>query len=333
MPLGTVENQVRRYLERAKLPRGTTTHELTGDASVRRYVRVFDPAGDTRMLLVHPSAIDVDTLPFLNVADLLRRVPVPVPAVLGSEPDLGILVLEDLGDITLQQYLTDATPQDRRLRYTEAVTLIDRMQRRGRELRSSKYCPYGLAFDVEKLTWELNFCLKHFLVLSRSAAFTTDQTSALAREFDALAVELSAESQVLCHRDYHSRNLMWHDKQLYVIDFQDARLGPDTYDLVSLLRDSYVENTPEFSAEIVDVFLGLNPELDGAEFRRRLDVMSVQRHLKALGTFGYQTVVAGRTRYQDDIPLTLGYLRDVFTRHSRFDRLRRLLVPAVPELG
>ena len=99
---------------------------------------------------------------------------------------------------------------------------------------------------------------------------------------------------MLCHRDYHSRNLMLHERRLYIIDFQDARMGPDTYDLASLLRDSYVDHTEARVDELIRGYLKLGgpsqatPEAF-AEYRRRFDLMSVQRNLKALGTFGHQT--------------------------------------------
>ena len=327
------DERVQQYLQRAGLPPGTATTTLAGDASTRRYVRVADPTGGSLMLLVHPGRIDLETLPFLNVIELLERMDIRVPAVLGSEPDLGLLVIEDLGDVTLQEYLRDASEVDGTRRYVEAVAIIGRMQQRGRDLASSRYQPFGLAFDVEKLSWELEFFLEHFLVQHRSRALPADRLSALRDEFGLLATELAAEPRVFCHRDYHSRNLMWHRRELCVIDFQDARLGPDSYDLVSLLRDSYVDHDRAFVEEMVEVFLPLIPNDRRRDFGRRFDLMAVQRHLKALGTFGYQAAVAGTTRYEGDVPRTLGYLHDVFERRSRFDRLRALLAPSVPELG
>jgi len=110
-------------------------------------------------------------------------------------------------------------------------------------------------------------------------------------------------------------------------------MGPDSYDLVSLLRDSYVDNPPALVEAMIDEYLRLTESPDDVGFRRRFDVMSVQRHLKALGTFGYQSTVAGTTRYEADVPRTLRYVATVFDRHVRFDRLRTLLSLHVTELG
>jgi aminoglycoside/choline kinase family phosphotransferase len=142
---------------------------------------------------------------------------------------------------------------------------------------------------------------------------------------------------VLCHRDYHSRNLMLRDASLYVIDFQDARMGPDTYDLVSLLRDSYVDITDRELDELIAYFLALK-QRDGeavpmTEFRRRFDLMALQRNLKALGTFGYQTLTRHNTVYIQYIPRTLRYAKTNLTKYPRFARLRELLASHVEELA
>ena len=330
---GTYTDQVTAYLDRAGTTGAISMHTLPGDASDRRYVRVVSPDGTSQVLLVHSEPIDPETFPFINVARLLEKMSIPVPAILGWEADLGILVLEDLGDVTLQGTLQHATRLQRTRLYTEATEVIERMQRRGRDLASSAYLPFGLVFDVNKLTWELEFFVKHFLIGYRGATLSPADQDTLGEEFSRLAGELAAEPRVFCHRDYHSRNLMVHAGHVYVIDFQDARMGPDTYDLVSLLRDSYVEHDWSFVNEMVAYYLSLTGASTESVFLPRFDLMSVQRHLKALGTFGYQTTIVGTERYQDDIPRTLRYLSDVFERRPRFARLHRLLAVHVPELA
>jgi aminoglycoside/choline kinase family phosphotransferase len=131
---------------------------------------------------------------------------------------------------------------------------------------------------------------------------------------------------------------MLHDGALLIIDFQDARMGPATYDLASLLRDSYVDLTPEQVDELVAFYLALMagpagvPAAESAEFRRRLDLMSLQRNLKALGTFGFQTSERGNPVYIQYIPRTLSYVRANLARYPRFGRLRELLAGGVEEL-
>jgi hypothetical protein len=143
--------------------------------------------------------------------------------------------------------------------------------------------------------------------------------------------ELAAEPRVFCHRDYHSRNLMLHRGRLHVIDFQDARMGPDTYDLVSLLRDCYVHHDAEFVSRMITYYHDRLGSTAGAAYRDRFDLMSLQRHLKALGTFGYQTTVAGNDRYLSAIPRTAGYVVEVCGRQARFARLRALLAESASD--
>jgi aminoglycoside/choline kinase family phosphotransferase len=267
------------------------------------------------------------------VAELLGRMPLPIPAILDHADDLGLLLLEDLGDVTLQAHLGAAPGTEHLALYRQAVAIIDILQSRGEEMRSSTYPPYGLAFDVEKLTWELEFFATHFLQAYRGVELAAREREALAQEFRAAVEELAAEPRVLCHRDYHSRNLMLHHGKLYVIDFQDARMGPETYDLVSLLRDSYVD-LPESNVDsLIAYYLAVRDRTsDEAAFRTRFDVMALQRNLKALGTFGYQTTARRNPVYIQYIPRTLRHVRDNLKRHPRFGRLHEILAAHVDEL-
>jgi aminoglycoside/choline kinase family phosphotransferase len=127
---------------------------------------------------------------------------------------------------------------------------------------------------------------------------------------------------------------MLHEGSLYIIDFQDARMGPDTYDLVSLLRDSYVDFSEPEVEDLIAFFLALRApagQMDLGEFRRRFDVMAVQRNLKALGTFGFQTMSRGNPVYIQYIPRTLNYLRANLERYPRFARLHELLAEHLEE--
>jgi N-acetylmuramate 1-kinase len=325
--------RIEGYLKRADLAsRSTRVVPLTGDASDRRYFRVLRPDAGTIVLSLHAAAFDFEKLPFVNVARLLARMPVPIPAVLGHADDLGVLALEDLGDVTLQAHLGAATPAEHAALYRQAVALIATLQRRGAELQSPEYLPYSVAFDVEKLTWELDFFIKHFIEAYRGIVIPSGSREELRAEFAVAVAALAAEPRVLCHRDYHSRNLMLHGNQLYIIDFQDARMGPDTYDLVSLLRDSYVDLPEATVSELLAYFLALKGQSgDDSAFRRRFDIMALQRNLKALGTFGYQTTARRNPVYIQYIPRTLRYVRDNLENLPEFGRMRELLATHVEE--
>jgi len=321
------------YLTRSGLvTRSPRVVPLTGDASDRRYFRVLLPDSGSIVLSLHAAAFQFDTLPFVNVARLLAEMPVPIPTVLGHADDLGVLALADLGDVTLQAHLGAASSAEHAALYRQAVALIATLQRRGAELASPKYMPYGVAFDVEKLTWELDFFIKHFIEAYRGVVIAPPVKDELRREFAFIVESLAAEPRVLCHRDYHSRNLMLHGGELYIIDFQDARMGPDTYDLVSLLRDSYVDLPEKTVNELLAYYLAVTGRTgEEREFRQRFDVMALQRNLKALGTFGYQTTARRNPVYIQYIPRTLRYVRSNLEQLPQFGRIRELLGTLVEE--
>jgi aminoglycoside/choline kinase family phosphotransferase len=321
------------YLTRSGLAaRNPRVVPLTGDASDRRYYRVLLPDAPSIVLSLHAGAFDFERLPFVNVAKLLSRMPVPIPEVLGHADDLGVLALQDLGDVTLQAHLGAATPAEHAALYRESVELIATLQKRGAELTSDEYLPYTIAFDVEKLSWEMDFFIKHFLEAYRGVVLSNEALGALRRELAVMVEALASEPRVLCHRDYHSRNLMLHHDELYIIDFQDARMGPDTYDLVSLLRDSYVDLADHTVDELIAYFLALKGQTANADaFRQRFDLMALQRNLKALGTFGFQTTARRNPVYIQYIPRTLHYVRTNLDNLPEFGRLADLLATHVEE--
>ena len=336
-------DRIDRYLRDSGLAaRNARVVPLTGDASDRRYFRIIPADGPSLVLALHVDRIDFATLPFANVGRLLQEVPLPVPALLGHSNELGILALQDLGDVTLQAHLGAAPPSEHAALYRQAVALVELLQRRGDELRGDEYIPYRIAFDGEKLTWELDFFVKYFIEGYRGAALSPAERTALSDEWSSIVKELAGERRVLCHRDYHSRNLMLHEGRLYMIDFQDARMGPDTYDLASLLRDSYVDIADRELNDLIAYFLALKGHGEGsaaiadgdgsAEFRRRFDLMALQRNLKALGTFGYQTMTRRNTVYIQYMPRTINYARTNLEKYPRFARLRELLAAHVDEL-
>jgi aminoglycoside/choline kinase family phosphotransferase len=337
-----MDRRIEQYLHASGLAgRDPRIVPLTGDASDRQYFRLLFPESESMVLALHAGPIEFASLPFANVAELLHTIPLPVPAILGHSDVSGVIVLEDLGDVTLQAHLGAAPATEHAGLYREAVALVELLQRRGAELTSDRFIPYRIAFDADKLLWELNFFVKHFLEGYRRAPLTASQRLALEQEWTSIANELASERRVLCHRDYHSRNLMLHRGQLYIIDFQDARLGPDTYDLASLLRDSYVDISDRDLDDLIAYFLALRrgtaiqqPERDGhaQEFRRRFDLMALQRNLKALGTFGYQTMARGNPVYIQYMPRTLRYARANLEKYPRFDRLGELLSTHLEEL-
>ena len=154
------------------------------------------------VLIVHPGPIDAATAPLVTVARLFESMRIAVPAVLGTDDGLGVIVVSDLGDVTLEAHLRHASAAERMARYEEAIRIICALQHEGTRLASPQHPPYDVAFDVEKLSWELEFFVDEFLIRYRGVALTTAARAALTRAFRALSTTLADEPRVLCHRDF-----------------------------------------------------------------------------------------------------------------------------------
>ncbi len=305
---------------------------LAGDASTRSYWRVRWDEG-SEIVARYPEPFSPESSPFLQVHAVLSDLDIPVPAVLAVDGDLGLIVTQDLGDETLQKVLPAQTEQTRAGLYDSLLARLGEFHRRAAEWEGQAVC-FDVAFDVEKLSWELHYFEKHFLEGQRGCALSAEDRSLLASMFLKFATEIASWPRVLCHRDFHSRNLMLHRNELHWLDFQDARLGPATYDLASLLRDSYVDIAEDFVSARAEEFGGRwLPDLAPAEFARRFELTCLQRNIKALGTFGYMASAKGRGFYLDYVPRTLEYVRTNLERHAELDDMRRVLARHLPELS
>ena len=314
---------------------------LAGDASARRYFRLLlscetgaaaDPASLVAMELEVPQP-DAP-MEWLEIHRYLSGIDLPVPHVFDYLAGEGVLILEDLGDATLEERLKQAGADEAHAWYEKAVDLLAHLQARA---TAPEPTAFSRRFDVEKLMWEFDFMLEHYAagLLGRSLSPSLAQT--LREEMTALCRELEALPAVLCHRDYHSRNLMVRGGDLVMIDFQDARLGPPQYDLVSLLRDAYNPLDEIFVQEMKARFLSARQTMTGnvlspVEFDRGFDRMTVQRCLKAVGTFAFQKTVKGNDRYLPGIAPSLFNVSNALKRHADLGPLRNALEEALPPL-
>ena len=305
---------------------------LTPDASTRKYFRVAWKKGSA-VAAVYPEPFDPEFNPYLDVTKLFLKCQIPVPEIYAVDGTAGIVVQEDLGDQQLFQLLEDA-PEEQCDEYKEqAITLIARIQKATDTAREVNSIASRLAFDEAKLSWELDFFFEHYFVSLRRENLRHAELAELKAELNDIAAELAAVPRVLCHRDYHGANLMVDSKdRLRVLDHQDARMGPASYDLVSFLLDR--QPTPPSLAELRDYRLFFLEErrrqgldiLDPDEFAREFRLMAIQRGLKATGTFSYQTAVCGRGAfYESYIRPTLQIVFQSAVWLDRFPTLQRIL--------
>ncbi len=303
---------------------------LSGDASTRRYFRLVR-GGKTTVLALYPEPFITAELPFVLVGSLLSGFGLPVPTVLDHDGPRGILLLEDLGTETLQDVMKRGecgAPF-----YEQALEQLLTLQREAAKAPRRDAACFSLAFDTEKLSFELHHFLRYFVEGFRGCSVTASARATLLGAFEYLCKEIGAWPRALCHRDFHSRNLMPREGVLCWIDFQDARMGPTTYDLASLLNDSYVELAVDFVEEYSEAFRKrVLPGEDREVFRRRFELVSVQRSLKALGTFGYMAQVRGNAVYVQYMPRALASARRNLTRHKELGLLQKVLAEHIEEL-
>lgn len=327
----TADGRVAQYLDDRFRARDVKVWPLSGDASTRRYYRIAVD-GELSVLSLNPEPFDAHQLPFVIIRNLMAGWGLPVPEIRDMEGSLGILLQEDLGDLTLQEALKGTGPAKKKELYRQALDQLVVLQREAAGAPQRAVC-FQVAFDFEKLSWELHFFWKHFLEAYRKCDLSVEDRASIADGFHRLSAEIASWPRVMCHRDFHSRNLMSHDERLWWIDFQDARMGPVTYDLASLLRDSYVDLDEEFVAEMAEEFRQRAVPGEARDtFQRRLELMSIQRNLKALGTFGYQGAVKGSPVYLPYIPRTLANARRNLARYPELSGLRRALAHHLEEL-
>ena len=285
---------------------------LTPDASTRKYYRVFsgsDP-GETFIISLYPAPFNAHDNSFVDVSRLFERARLPAPRIIDVADTDGIILQEDLGDTSLTKWLCDASDygdaKGAEAMMRCAIELIARIQATTQTAYEINSISSRLAFDEDKLSWELNYFFDHFFGSLRQRQFESEEAEAIKLDLQAIAAELAARPRSLTHRDYHGMNLMVDASgALRIIDHQDARMGPATYDLVPLLVERRLQPVDEAWVEGQRRFflsarakLGL-PEIEPEELRYEFHLMTVQRQLKAIGTFSYQTAVVGRGEFYE----------------------------------
>lgn len=294
----------------------------SADASFRRYFRVH--AGGVTHIVMDAPPDKQDLHPFLAVAARLRALGLNVPEVLDQDLGAGYLLLTDLGERTYLQALNPATVE--RL-YGDALGALVVLQ--AGTFTGEPFLP---DYDEALLRRELEIFREWYLGRHLGVTLTPAQQRALEAAFSALVAAALAQPRVWVHRDFHSRNLMVTDRNNPgILDFQDAVLGPVTYDLVSLLRDCYIawprEQVVDWAKGYFELARqsGLPVGEDDTQFLRWFDFMGVQRHLKAAGIFARLHHRDGKPGFLADIPRTLGYVLAVSDRHPELAGLVQLL--------
>jgi len=293
------------------------------DASFRRYFRVTDADGRSRIAMDAPPERE-PCAPFVRIAALLRAAGVNAPEVLAQDLAQGFLLLTDLGT---QSYLDALASADRETANALFLDATESLLRWQAASRPGVLPPYGTALLRQEMLLFPQWYLGHHLGIELSI----EQAASLERVLALLIASATAQPQVFVHRDYMPRNLMLSDPNPGVLDFQDAVTGPITYDIVSLLRDAFISWE---DGQVLDWCVrywerargaGLPVDADFSEFFRAFEWMGLQRHLKVLGIFARLTHRDGKAKYVTDTPRFLRYALAVAERYAPLAPLAQLL--------
>ena len=328
--------------------------KLFGEASARQYFRVKTTRRSLIAMLLPEGAQSVaeeitktdpsfilKELPFLNVQRYLQCGDIAVPAVFAQDATERLILLEDLGEISLEKCVAVFSAREQseqRLNvYKKAIDVMLEMQSLGEKRHENNCIAFHRRFSSELFLWEL----EHFREYGIEDRFQL-QVNAEVREklrdyFTEIAQKLAALPFGLTHRDFQSRNLMLHQDRFYVIDFQDALLGPPHYDLVALLRDSYIDLSASERHELIHYYLARRTEyalspLDAERFWHDFALMTLQRKLKDAGRFQFIATVKSNPNFLPYVTQTLSYVKEALAALPEYRDLQALLAQWVPEL-
>jgi aminoglycoside/choline kinase family phosphotransferase len=287
-----------------------TAHPLAGDASVRAYYRIARPDGSTYILAWYPEEVRPQMRLFLDAhAAVVEHA--RIPKILNHHESA--VLQHDVGDRTLFDLLHDDRDAGVRL-YESAIELLIDFQHAGA-------CDVNPRFTAEFFANELAMTREFYV--EKLMGVPLEATERLVQPFRKLAEKVASHPYVLCHRDFHGQNIHVVNDELFVIDFQDMRMGPDTYDLASLLRDRGVARILGDATE--EALIARYRTLRNADdaLRSRYFETLLQRSLKILGTFSRQPIERGKMHYLDFIPATLDSVRRCLDELPDYDDIAR----------
>jgi hypothetical protein len=278
-----------------------TVEPLAGDASVRAYYRIRRSDGSTLMLTHYPAELHQQLARFRRVHDALAP-HAPLPEVFGSSDST--MLQRDVGDRTLYDVLHADREEGVRL-YRKAIDILIGIQQANPPAETAILTPFTAEFFLDELMMAREFYIEKLEGMDGAP---------LVPLLEKIAGNIASHPYVLCHRDYHGQNIHVINEQLYVIDYQDLRMGPDTYDLASLLRDRGVARVLGHDAELELV------EYYGRPKQRYFETL-LQRSIKILGTFAKQVIVRGREHYLEFIPPALESIRRCIEELPEYENL------------
>ncbi|PIU55269.1 MAG: aminoglycoside phosphotransferase [Deltaproteobacteria bacterium CG07_land_8_20_14_0_80_38_7] len=315
--------------------------KLHGDASNRIYFRAYLKDGHTIIVMQLPEGKaslseeitnysgDLKDLAFINVARFLGKAGVRVPKISHYSAEDHLMLLEDLGDDLMSKQFEHGDGDTKKKLYEQAIDLLVFLQQSTAKI-DGDCVALKRSFDERLLNWEFD----HFLEYGINARLNIEMKKEAVEQFNFFTRKISANiikfPYGFTHRDFQSRNILILNNEFVLIDFQDALMGPRVYDLVSLLRDSYISLDAGFVDDLIKQYCD-SSKIDFNICRQQFDVVTCQRKLKDAGRFVYIDKVKGNPSYLKYIPQTLGYVKDALKRLPQYAEFYKLLAKYVPE--
>lgn len=309
---------------------------LAGDGSDRCYYRIFTPIKGLTYVLMQLSPHDAELLrdddyDWINIGKILQDSGIFAPKLVKKIPDYAALIIEDYGNImfetTIKDHLSHKNFAAIEEQYKEAISITCQFLNINKD---KDQVWQKRAFDFDRFVWEMNFFLRNFFELVINKKLSTNEFQLFQEESLRLSQYLCEQSKWFVHRDFHSRNIMYKDNKLAIIDFQDARLGPPAYDIISLIFDSYVPLPSELRMKLLNTAIEMvkeNVDIDTAKII--CDIWKptlLQRQLKAMGSFGYLTLEKKRGDYLKYVEPALSTLEETIVSDDRWPFLSKRLI-------
>jgi len=321
--------------------------KLMGDASSREYYRIFlndvqngadsiilmkfDPQSARKSEEAAAGDAPAGEFPFISVLKYLEHGGLRVPALHHQDISAGLVFLEDLGDVQVGSLVKDSGNATRTKWYCKAIDLLVRFQLHNSRSELKDFIGFNRGFGYDLLMWECYHYVEWGIEALYNKKIVESQTCQIREYFERICNGLTSLPQILVHRDFQSRNMMvLPDEEIALIDFQDALMGPWPYDLVALLRDSYVKLDDELLDELITYYCDVyektfNTTIDRQAFLKAFYLQTLQRKLKDSGRFVFIDRVKHNDSYLKFIPNSLSYVKWAFDRLPEFDGLRKIL--------
>lgn len=316
--------------------------KLHGDASYRTYYRAITADGQSYIIMQMPEGKQSvseeitnfngthQELPFINVSKYLKKCSLPVPSIIAEDHANHILILEDLGDRLMANLVDGKSEQDQRRWYYKAIDLLVQMQKQTEDFGEKTCIAFQRSFDSTLLDWEFDHFLEYGIEARLCKKMGSNDLALFKKITRSISEEIQGFPYGFTHRDFQSRNLILNNDILYMIDFQDALMGPRAYDLAALLRDSYVQLSSDLVRELVAYYVRKR-NFDEHEVTREFDMITIQRKLKDAGRFVFIDRVKKNPKFLKNIPASLGYVKEAFERLPEYRQLYEMLIEYVPE--